>query len=554
MLATLRVQNYALIDTVEIDFEQGLNVLTGETGAGKSILIGALNLVLGARASGDVLRQGADKVQIDAIFLIEKPGRRLKALLRQYDIDLDGPELHLARTIGADGRSKAYINGVMTPISVLAEIGDELVDVHGQHDHQSLLKPDRQLDLLDAYGGTEAEAAAMREQVEAFRALERRIEALESDDRDRTRQMEFLRFEVNEIDEAALEPGEDEALKARINLITNAESIFETARRAYALLYEHEDGAAIDQLGASSRDLEELAAIDERFAPLSAQLAEALASVEAIASELRGYTEELEFDPEELNALNRRNAQIGALKRKYGATVEEILAYRDRAAAELDGYENRDEQLAALREEAAGLRARITAAGGKLSAARQKAAKKLAKEVTASLQDLGMKGARFEAHLQAIEMSLSGFDRAVFQLAANPGEPMQPLKQVASGGEISRIMLAIKTVLAKADTIPSLIFDEVDAGIGGDVARMVAKKMRAIAASHQVLSITHLAQIAAAGDAHFTVAKATNNGRTRTDVKPIAGDSREKEIARLLDGSVSKVSLEHARELLAGTA
>lgn len=553
MLATLRVQNYALIDTVEIDFQTGFNVLTGETGAGKSILIGALNLVLGARAVGEVLRQGAARVQIDAIFLVEKPGRRLKELLDAHDLALDGQELHLARTITKDGRSKGYVNGTMVPIATLSDIGDELVDVHGQHEHQSLLKPERQLELLDAFGGTEAAVATIRRQVEAYRALHHRIETLENDDRDRTRQMEFLRFEVSEIDEAGLEPGEDESLKARIDLITNAETIYETASRAYTHLCEEEDLAALDQLAGVSRDVEELAEIDARFLPLAAQLADAQTTLEAVASELRGYTEEIEFDPEELNELNRRNALIGNLKRKYGRTVEAILAYRAKAFAELDDYENRDEQLASLKREADALQVEITAAGKKLTVARQKAADKIAKHVTRALQDLGMKGALFEARLESVPMQLSGFDRAAFQLAANPGEAMRPLKQVASGGEISRIMLAIKTVLAGADTIPTLIFDEVDAGIGGDVARMVARKLRAIAASHQVLSITHLAQIAAVGDAHFTVAKANANGRTQTNVVPISGEPREKEIARLLDGSVSKVSLEHARELLTET-
>jgi len=538
---------------VEVDFQPGFNVLTGETGAGKSILIGALNLVLGARSTGDVLRQGTDKAQIDAIFLLPRLSRRLKDLLKAHDLTLDGPELHLSRVITKDSRSKGYVNGAMVPISVLSDIGDELVDVHGQHDHQSLLKSDRQLELLDAYAGTEDDVSSLRGQVESYRALMERIEVLANDDRDRTRQMEFLRFEVTEIDEAHLEPGEGEALKARINLITNSETIFQAAQRAYTTLYEQEDGAVVDLLGLANRELDELAEIDERFTPLAAQLTEAQAAIEAIASELRGYTEELEFDPEELNELNRRNALIGALKRKYGGSVEEILAYRDKAAAELDSYENRDEQLAALKKEAAALRTAIESAGKLLTAARQKAARKIEKEVTAALQDLGMKGAQFEAFLQPVDMSLSGFDRANFQLAANKGESMKPLKQVASGGEISRIMLAIKTVLAKADTIPSLIFDEVDAGIGGDVARKVAQKLRAIASSHQVLSITHLAQIAAVGDAHFTVAKASTNGRTKSQVSPISGEAREKEIARLLDGSISKVSLDHARELLSGT-
>lgn len=552
MLATLRIQNYALIDTVEIDFQQGFNVLTGETGAGKSILIGALNLVLGARSTSDVLRTGADKAQVDAIFLLKTPKKRLKALLKEHDIVLDGDELHLSRTVSKDGRSKGYINGAMVPIAVLSDIGDELVDVHGQHDHQSLLRADRQLDLLDAFGGTEAAAQALRAQVESYRELERRIDALEKDDRDRTRQMEFLRFEVNEIDDAGLEPDEDETLRTRINLITHAETIFETAQHAYTLLYEQEDTAVIDMLAAVARDLDELAGIDEQFAPLAAQLVEAQACIDGIASELRGHTARLEFDPQELNELNRRSTQIGALRRKYGATVADILAYRNKAAAELDGYENRDEQLAALKREGEVLLQAITEAGAKLTTARQKAGKKLEKEVTASLQDLGMKGARFEARVEVAPLSHSGFDRAAFQLAANQGEAMKPLKQVASGGEMSRIMLAIKTVLAGADTIPTLIFDEVDTGVGGDVARKVAQKIQSIAATHQVLCITHLAQIAAVGDLHFTVAKASGNGRTRTEVSAIEAEAREKEIARLLDGSVSGVSLEHARALLAG--
>lgn len=552
MLATLRIQNYALIDTVEIDFQRGFNVLTGETGAGKSILIGALNLVLGARSTGDVLRAGAEKAQIDAIFLLRTPKKRLKALLKEHEIVLEGDELHLSRTISRDGRTKGYINGAMVPIAVLSDIGDELVDVHGQHDHQSLLRGDRQLDLLDAFGGTEATAQALRSQVETYREIERRIEALESDDRDRTRQMEFLRFEVNEIDEAALEPGEDEALKSRINMITNAETIFETAQRAYTLLYDEDEIAVIDRLSSAARDLDELANIDDRFAPLATQLAEVQASIDNISAELRVYTSEMEYDPQELNELNRRSTLIGTLRRKYGATVAEVLAYREKAWAELSGYENRDEQLAMLKREASALLAIITEAGIKLTSARQKAGKKLEKEVTASVQELGMKGARFEARVEPVPLSLSGFDRATFQLAANQGESMKPLKQVASGGEMSRIMLAIKTVLAGADTIPTLIFDEVDAGVGGDVARKVAQKLQSIASSHQVLCVTHLAQIAAVGDVHFTVAKASGNGRTRTDVTAIEADSREKEIARLLDGSVSSVSLEHARALLSG--
>ncbi len=552
MLVTLRIQNFALIETVEIDFQEGFNALTGETGAGKSILIGALNLALGARASGDVLRAGADKVQIDAIFQLAAPGTRLQALLEQHELAGDSDELHLSRTIAKDGRSRGYINGALVPIAVLSAIGDELVDIHGQHDHQSLLKSERQMELLDAFGGTEADTASMREAVATYRALEQEIATLESDDRDRSRQMDFLRFEVDEIDGAGLTPGEDVELKARINLITNAETIIEAAQTIYGLLFEGEDGAAIDQLTRAARHLDELVALDERFTPLATQLAEAQATIDAVAGEIRDYTESMEFDPQELEELNQRNSLLGDLRRKYGQTIEEILAYRERIASELESYENRDEHLAAMRAEAKKQLVAITEAGKKLSEKRRKAGRALEKKVTAALQDLGMKGARFAASLEAVELTSTGFDRATFQLAANQGEALKPIKSVASGGEISRIMLAIKTALASADTIPTLIFDEIDAGIGGDVARMVAQKMKAVADSHQVMSVTHLAQIAAVADAHFTVAKATSKGRTKTAVHMLTGAAREKEIARLLDGSVSGVSLEHAQVLLAG--
>ncbi|MCF6285050.1 MAG: DNA repair protein RecN [Candidatus Hydrogenedentes bacterium] len=552
MLATLRIQNFALIDTVEIDFQQGFNALTGETGAGKSILIGALNLVLGARASGDVLRAGADKVQIDALFQLPAPGKRLLRLLKEHDIEWESDELHLSRTVSKEGRTRGYINGTLVPIAVLSSVGDELVDVHGQHDHQSLLKQERQLELLDAFGGTEDAVFAMRKQVTTYREVERQIADMEDNDRNRNRQMEFLRFEAKEIDAAGLSPGEDAELKARINRITNAESVLQTAQAIYARLYEVEEVSVIDQLTRVARDLDELAALDDRFVLLATQLTDAQAAIDAIAAEIRGYTEGLSFDPQELDELNQRNSLLGDLKRKYGNSVEEILAYREKIAAELDGYENRDEHLAVLKAQAETQLAALTASGKKLTKKRKKAANALEKKVTESLQDLGMKGAQFAAGLESSPLSATGFDRAAFQLAANQGEALKPLRSVASGGEISRIMLAIKTVLAGVDTIPTLIFDEIDAGIGGDVARMVARKMKAVAESHQVLSVTHLAQIAAVASVHLAVTKTTDNGRTRTDVIALSGATREKEIARLLDGSVSKVSLEHAQALLGG--
>ena len=550
MLETLRINNYALIDAVEIDFRTGFNVLTGETGAGKSILVDALNLVLGARASSDMLRDGAEKGSINAVFRVRKPSARLARLLKALEVPAEGGELILSRTLTADGRNRAYVCGSLVPISVLADIGDELVDLHGQHEHQSLLKTDRQLDLLDGFGGTESAAASAAEGFARLRAMERDLTALETDDRDRARQVEFLRFEVKEIEGADLALGEEEEIRARLNLITNAEKIYTLAARAYGVLYENEGGTVTDLMGAALKDLEELAAVDERFRMLAAQLADVQSGVDAVAGELREYTGQVEYDPEELERLNARLTLIRDLKRKYGACVEEILAYRDKAAAQIETFDRRDERLAELRANHGRVLQEVSRAAEELSKKRAAAAQRLDKRVTEALQELGMKGGRFQTLLERGELSAQGFDRVEFLLSANPGEKLKPLRQVASGGEISRIMLALKAVFAQADSIPTLIFDEIDAGVGGAVARKVADKIKGLAETHQVICITHIPQIAAVARAHFRVSKESKQKRTLTSVAEVTNDARVDEIARLLDGSVSQVSLEHARALL----
>ncbi len=551
MLETLRIQQYALIETLEVDFRQGFNVLTGETGAGKSIVAGALNLVLGGRASGEVVREGASRATIEAVFRVPRPPARLARLLKHYEIALEDGCLFLSRTIGADGRSRAYAGGNMVPVSVLAEIGDELVDLHGQHEHQSLLKTDRQLELLDAFGGLEEAVVRIGDRVGNLRALDRDIAELDKDDRERARRVEFLRYEVNEIEAAGLQPGEDEELKSRHTLITNAETIFTLAHQAYGELYDNEEGAAVDALDAALRGLENLSAIDPRFKVFSGQVLESRNAIEAVAAELRGYTERLEFDPRELDDINRRLALIGSLKRKYGGTIDEILAYRDKAREEIAAFESRDARLDTLKIQRAEQEKEARALCNEVSKKRKSAAQKLDKQVRAALQDLGMKGAQFQTVFEECELCAHGVDRVEFFLAANVGEKPKPLRQVASGGEISRIMLALKSVFAQADKIPSLIFDEIDAGVGGVVARKVADKLEELARSHQVICITHIAQIAAAADAHMNVLKETVKGRTLTRVIPVEKEARVAELARLLDGSVSEVSLKHARALLA---
>lgn len=551
MLETLRIHNFALIDEAEVEFRRGFNAMTGETGAGKSILMGALNLVLGARASTDVLREGAERATVEAVFRLGKPGRRLQSLLKQHDVALEDGALLLSRAVHADGRSRAYAGGVMVPVSVLAAIGDELVDLHGQHDHQSLLRAERQLDLLDAFAGAEALADEAGGLVAQLRTMEKVIASLEGDDRERARQLEFMRFEVAEIDAAGLTPGEEEALKTRLNRITHAETIYTQAVLAYGLLYESDDVPAIDRIDAALQQLEGLAGIDERFRLLAEQLNEARTAVDAVAQEVRGFTDRVEFDPQELEELNQRKALLQTLKRKYGASVDEILAYREKAATELAAYDQRDERLEALRAQRQQVLGQARAAAEKLSAKRKAGAEKLARQVSTALQDLGMKGARFDVHFETVELCGTGIDRVEFMLAANAGERSKPLKSVASGGEISRIMLALKVVFAGADAIGTLVFDEIDSGVGGAVARKVAEKIAQLAKSHQVLCITHIAQIAAVADAHFTVSKKTVKGRTSTSVGEVSGQGRVEEIARLLDGSLTEVSLEHARALLA---
>ncbi len=550
MLETLKIENYALIDELEVEFRSGFNVMTGETGAGKSIIVGALNLVLGARASSDTVRDGADRAKIDAVFHLPGLSRPLKSVLSEVEVELEDKTLLLSRTVTADGRSRAYASGSLVPLSVLSRIGDELVDLHGQHDHQSLLKPDRQLDLLDSYAGAEDDALRVSEAVDRLRALERELAAWESDDRERARRVEFLRFEVSEINAANLQPGEEEEIKTRRNLITNAERVFQLTGAAYSALYEGEGQAAIDSMDKALTALQDLVEVDDRFRALNDQLNGIRATLDDFCSGLRGYTDQIEFDPQELEMLNQRISLIGDLKRKFGDSIEAILDYRDRASTEIERFDQRDKNLAELRAQCAAAAQEAANAAHSLSTKRTVAAARLNKKVTQGLQELGMKGGKFEVHMESAGLTRTGIDRVEFLLAANPGERSKPLRQVASGGEISRVMLAIKTVFASADKIPTLIFDEIDAGVGGTVANKVAARLRELSESHQTICITHIPQIAAAAHRHFHVAKATVKGRTATTIHVVDEGARVQELARLLDGSVSEVSIRHAEEML----
>lgn len=551
MLQTLRIRNYALINEIELDFDPGLNVLTGETGAGKSIIAGALSLVLGGRASSDIVRSQAASAKIEALFHLSSPTPRLLDLLESHDIELENGELLLGRVITSEGRSKAYVNGSLIPISVEAAIGSELVDLHSQHEHQSLLKAEYQLDLLDSFAGLESKRDVLAEMVRTLRELEKRIEELESNDREAARRIDFLRYEAMEIDKADLHPDEESELKSRRNLIANSEQICSLASGARRLLSESDNSpCALDLLGAAVEKIEALSGINEGFEPLAASARSAWTDLEALPSELRELAEVSEYNPQELDAVNARLSVFQGLLRKYGDTVTGILEYREEIAADIDAFENRDLRLDKLREEKTRALAKAKKHARALTKARKRAAKDLDEKVTSSLQDLGIEGGRFQTKIEKAPLSLTGMDGIEFMLTANPGEPLKSLRQVASGGELSRIMLGLKGVFADADRIPTLIFDEIDAGIGGTVATKVAFRLRDLARSHQTICITHLPQIAAAGFTHYHVSKSTRDGKTSTHVSRIDRMTRVKEVARLLDGSVTEVSLTHARALL----
>ncbi|MBI4556921.1 MAG: DNA repair protein RecN [Candidatus Hydrogenedentes bacterium] len=550
MLEILRIQNYALIDEIEIEFQSGLNVLTGETGAGKSILVDALNLVLGARAASETVRDGADRARVEAVFRLPRNSRRLTGLLKESGIEPEDDALIVSRTVTSDGRSRALVCGQLTPLSLLARVGDELVDLHGQHEHQSLLRPERQLDLLDGFAHCAELAADVLRIVLQLRETEKSIAELETFDRERERRIEFSRHEVNEIEAAHLQPGEEEELRSRRTLITNAERIVALTSSAYAALYEGE-GAAVDRIAVALKALDELAAIDERFRPFGQPLAAFQAGLEEVATDVRRYTERAEFDPVELDRINERLSLIGNLRRKYGADIEAILAYRQKAHSEIETFEQRDVRLEELKRRRGAELSDALEKARVLSEKRKASARKLDRQITLALQELGMKGGRFEMHFETTQLSSDGNDRVEFLLTANPGEKPKALRQVASGGEVSRIMLALKAVFAEADRIPTLIFDEIDAGVGGTVATKVADKLRELARSHQTICITHIPQIAAAAQTHYRVSKTTGKGRTLTKVSRVDAEERVEELARLLDGSGSQVSLEHARALLA---
>jgi len=555
MIKLLRIKNIALVDSAEVEFDPGLTLLTGETGAGKSILIDALGLLLGARASSEIVRSGHEQGSVEAV--VESSA--LAETLAAHALPSDGDEVIVRREVQVSGRGKATVNGALVPVSLLRELSPLVAAIHGQHDPQGLLDADTHVRVLDAYAEL---TGAAREVANAYAQLREAEEALESFARDRReaeRRRDALEFQVGEIEKAQLSEGEEGELRRERGLLGNAERLSAAAGESYALLYEDE-AAVLARIGQVFRRVEELAALEPAFAPYLEARDSIKAQLQDLSLLLRDFQEGLTVSPARLDEVESRLALIERLKRKYGASLGEVIAFGRKCRDELDALsdpEQRERALAKMRDLAAG---RYVKSAGELSRRRRQTARELEKRVEAELGQLAMEKTRFRVGFlpeaageepPRAAWSEQGFERVEFLISPNPGEPLRPLAKIASGGELSRLMLALKSV-AHLDTAgKTLVFDEVDAGIGGRVAEVVGRKLRGMARSHQVLCVTHLPQIASLADRHLVVRKHAEKNRTRTTVEAVEGPSRVEEVARMLGGeTITETTRRHARELV----
>lgn len=553
MLESLRIRNLALVTDLTLELGPGYNAISGETGAGKSILIGALNLVLGERADRTLIRAEADQCTVEATFDIAQLDAPLPGFLEEHGLEsCEENQLLLKRTFTTAGSNRQFVNGSATTLAVLKRIGEWLVDMHGPHDHQSLLHPARQLAILDAFGGLQQPRAAFTTLLQRRTEIEQAKADLVVDEATYAQQLDLLRFQVKEITGAALDPGEEENLEADYQRSSNAARLLELCQGALQLVSENE-GSLLDRSGDLGRVLSDLQQVDDSAAGLVELHEEARANLQELQSALTVYADRVDIDPAQLASLEERVNLAQSLKRKYGGSIEAVNFFGEEAAQKLATLESRDEELARLNAELNSLETNLIQSGQKLSAQRQKLIPKLTKVVTAHLNDLGFAQSQLDVALNSTdrpdEAKASGLDTVEFQFAPNPGEPARPLRAIASSGELARVMLALKTVLAAEDSIPVLIFDEVDANVGGETAHAVGDRMRQISDQRQVLCITHLAPVAAAAQTHYVVSKAVIDGRTESNIQRLTDSDRVDEIARMLGGKVG-AARKHAEELL----
>ncbi len=565
MLLNLCIKDYALIDNLSIAFSPGLNILTGETGAGKSIIIDAINLIIGERAYTDFIRTGKQNASVEAAFDYEDAA--IDDILEEYGIEPEDNTLIISREINAQGRSFSRLNGKMVPASALKKIGKLLIDIHGQHQHQSLLDSKNHIRILDLLGHE-----SISESKDEFSSLYRKycrvqddIKVLEKEYADFYRRQDRLRYEVEELEMAQLEPEEDILLEENRKVIENAEKIFSAMEFAYSVLYQgYEASSVIDNL---SKIVDNLEAIMDFYKPID-NITESLKSIlyelEDISFTIRNLRDSIDFDAEKLNTINARLELLNRLKSKYGKNIPELLSYKAQAAAELDKALNINEEISELKAEQEKIKLALSQSALELHKKRKYTAKKLEQSISKELKDLGMKNVKFKVSMtlkedsngieidgKRVNISEEGIDNIEFLISTNPGEPLKPLAKIVSGGESSRIMLAMKSIIAQVDNISCLIFDEIDAGIGGRTAQVVGEKLSRISSKHQILCVTHSPQIASLGDVHFLIKKENINGQTFTRVYNLEGQERINELARMLGGAeITENTIIHAQEML----
>jgi DNA repair protein RecN (Recombination protein N) len=554
MLIEMSVRNLAVIESVDLHFRKGFHVLTGETGAGKSIIIDALTLIAGGRSSADLVRYGSDKASIEALFQIE-PGHPVCAVLQKLGIEADGEEnLIIRREITSQGKSTGRINGQLVNLSGLKEVGEWLVNIHGQHEHQSLLQVEQHIRWLDLFGDTEI-GPIKNEYKQAFQAytqVRKSLKELEETSKQSLQMVDLYRFQVDEITAANLTPGEDELLAEEKRKLANAEKLSQSSADAYESMYG--GGKGLDALSQAVQKLEDIAPLDpQKLQPMLEQARTAFYQLEDAAHQIRDYRDNIEFNPARLDFIEQRLDTLASLRRKYGETPADIIAHLTKIQQELDLIENKDAKLQELQNEEQRMLSVVRSLAGRLSDQRQLVAERLAAEIVAELRDLHMEKTQFKVQIAFREDALTtdGANQVEFLISANPGEPLRSLSKIASGGEISRVMLALKSIFARIDRIPVLVFDEVDTGVSGRAAQAIAEKLSRLSIDCQVFSITHLPQVACMADAHYQIHKTTDGERTFTQVDDLQQKGRIHELARMLGGvAVTETTLQHAQEML----
>lgn len=559
MLTELSIRNFAIIDALSISLEKGLTVLTGETGAGKSIIIDAIHLLVGGRGSAEFIRHGESKAEIEGLFIIDEEKHPVYEKMQEIGIDITDGMVVLRRDIALSGKSACRVNGKLVTIAILREIGRTLIDIHGQHEHQELMDDRLHLPLLDQFGG-EKIVQALSEYQRLYKDYDyavKQLKKLSQNEQQMVHRLDLIQFQHDEIESAELVLGEDDSLTEEKKKINNFERLHESLQTGYQSLTGEQRG--LDWLSLAMNNLEEAAALDESTKGISESISNSYFIIEDAVSLIRDQLDSLEYDPERLDLIESRLNEINQLKRKYGKTIEEIVEYGSMIEEEIETLQNRETHIVKLEAQIKSIRADLLVEAKNLSELRQTYAKQLTNHIQKELQELYMEKTIFEAHFHktaftftdADEVGKNGLDSMEFYLSTNPGEPLKPLSKIASGGELSRIMLALKSIFSKHQGITSIIFDEVDTGVSGRVAQAIAEKIHQVASGSQVLCISHLPQVAAMADIHLFIAKNIKDGRTNTSVKSLNEEDKIKEIGRMISGvEITDLTKEHARELI----